>query len=204
MIKCFFDTEFTGLHKNTTLISLGIVTMDNKTFYAEFNDYDESQVDDWIRENVITNLEMKNPNPGEQEYYSITRHDTIPIGDGYSLKMRGTSKEIGLELIKWVDRLIGPNDESIQFIADVCHYDFVLLIDLLTEGNTALDLNPLICPGCHDISQDIARYFKISEHQAFNMDRELIATIGSNNIVHKHNALYDAEICKACYLKVNK
>ena len=42
-MKVWFDTEFTGLHKNTTLISIGLVTENGKTFYAEFTDYDESQ-----------------------------------------------------------------------------------------------------------------------------------------------------------------
>ena len=39
-MKVFFDTEFTGLHRNTTLISIGLVSEDGRTFYAEFNDYD--------------------------------------------------------------------------------------------------------------------------------------------------------------------
>ena len=55
-MKIFFDTEFTGLHKNTTLISIGLISEDGKTFYAEFNDYDKSQLDDWIIEHVIKNL----------------------------------------------------------------------------------------------------------------------------------------------------
>lgn len=51
-MKLFFDTEFTGLHKDTTLISLGMVDEDGRTFYAEFNDYDKSQCDEWIQKNV--------------------------------------------------------------------------------------------------------------------------------------------------------
>jgi len=56
MEKIFFDTEFTGLHKNTTLISIGLVSEKDTEFYAELNDYDESQVDDWLRDNVISKL----------------------------------------------------------------------------------------------------------------------------------------------------
>ena len=47
-MNLYFDTEFTGLHKDTTLISLGIISEDNRTFYAEFSDYNKSQVDNWI------------------------------------------------------------------------------------------------------------------------------------------------------------
>lgn len=55
-VKIFFDTEFTGLHQQTTLISIGLVAETGKTFYAELNDYDISQLNDWLRENVIANL----------------------------------------------------------------------------------------------------------------------------------------------------
>ena len=44
--KIFFDMEFTGLHQKTTLISIGLIAEDGRTFYAEFNDYDKSQLDD--------------------------------------------------------------------------------------------------------------------------------------------------------------
>lgn len=47
-MNIYFDTEFTGLHQNTTLISIGCVSEDNKTFYAELDDYDQSQVNVWI------------------------------------------------------------------------------------------------------------------------------------------------------------
>ena len=43
--KIFFDTEFTGLHQNTTLISIGLIAETGQTFYAELTDYDRCQVD---------------------------------------------------------------------------------------------------------------------------------------------------------------
>lgn len=59
-MKIFFDTEFSGLHQQTTLMSIGAITGDGKTFYAELNDYDKSQIDDWLRENVISNFTNEN------------------------------------------------------------------------------------------------------------------------------------------------
>ena len=49
-MKLFFDTEFTGLHKDTTLVSIGIVSEDGKKFYAEFTDFDWESVhkDKWL------------------------------------------------------------------------------------------------------------------------------------------------------------
>lgn len=55
-MKIFFDTEFTGLHKNTTLLSIGIVDENGREFYRELDDYDHSQVDQWLRDNVIANF----------------------------------------------------------------------------------------------------------------------------------------------------
>jgi hypothetical protein len=55
-MRVYFDTEFTGLHQNTTLISIGMVDENGDEFYAESIDYDQSQVDEWLRENVIANL----------------------------------------------------------------------------------------------------------------------------------------------------
>ena len=55
-MNIFFDTEFTGLHKNTTLISIGLISETGKTFYAEFTDYNNTQIDNWIENNVINNL----------------------------------------------------------------------------------------------------------------------------------------------------
>ena len=55
-MRIFFDTEFTGLHQHTTLISIGLIAEDGEQFYAKLTDYDESQIDDWLKENVIEKL----------------------------------------------------------------------------------------------------------------------------------------------------
>jgi hypothetical protein len=58
-MKLFFDTEFTGLHQNTALLSIGIVDENGREFYRELDDYDESQVSDWLRDNVLANFTQK-------------------------------------------------------------------------------------------------------------------------------------------------
>jgi hypothetical protein len=60
-MQVFFDTEFTGLHQHTTLISLGMVDEDGQGFYIESSDYDRTQVDGWLRENVIAHLTGQPP-----------------------------------------------------------------------------------------------------------------------------------------------
>lgn len=59
--KIFFDTEFTGLHQHTTLISIGCVADDGRELYCELNDYDKTQIDDFINDNVIAKLHNTNP-----------------------------------------------------------------------------------------------------------------------------------------------
>lgn len=55
-MKLFFDTVFTGLHQNTTLLSIGIVDENGREFYRELDDYDPTQLNDWLRTNVVANF----------------------------------------------------------------------------------------------------------------------------------------------------
>lgn len=186
-----FDMEFTGLRKNTTPISLGIVSEDGKKFYAEFTDYDENQCDEWIKKNVIENLRLAGMGVGVSDT-DQTPPTRIAMGD---------RKYIHQELREWLQQF-----DTIQFVSDVCHYDFVLLIDLLTNGGTAIDLPDNISAVCHDLNMDIARHFHVSDREAFDMSREQIMNdlCGSEDIVtgDKHNSLYDAEVIRAIYKEI--
>ena len=83
----------------------------------------------------------------------------------------------------------------------MCHYDFVLLIDLF---GTAFDLPENVSASCHDINQDIAKNYGISEREAFDKSREeIVAELCEEPISGiKHNSLYDAEVIKAIYEEV--
>ena len=74
-MKIFFDTEFTGLQQDTTLISIGLVDEDNNTFYAELNDYNENQIDIWILNNVIKNLAL----PEEHKSTMVKLRENLSI-----------------------------------------------------------------------------------------------------------------------------
>lgn len=190
-MNLFFDTEFTGLHKNTTLISLGIVSEDGKKFYAEFTDYDEIQCNDWIKENVIKNLKLSGMGIGVSD---TDENPPLRI-------VMGDKRYIYQEMNEWIQQF-----GIIQFVSDVCHYDFVLLIDLLTNGGTALDLPENISAVCHDLNMDIARHYHISDREAFDMSREKIMNdlCGSEDVAagDKHNSLYDAEVIRAIWKEI--
>lgn len=181
-MNIYFDTEFTGLHKDTTLISIGLVDEAGDTFYAEFNDYDDSQVNDWIRKNVIYNLYFN-----KNKLYTV-----LTSQNGKSTMVCGNKKDVSKKLLIWLDKY-----KKIQFISDVCHYDFVLLIDLL-YGN-ALNIPNNVSPYCHDINQDIANYYNITDIVAFNESRESISHCSGD----KHNSLHDAKVIKDIYEKIS-
>lgn len=181
-MKIFFDTEFTGLHKNTTLVSIGLVDEDGRTFYAEFSDFDECQCDDWIHENVIKHLKFANA-PHSSPVTNIFENDWEVYGD------KPYIREV---LYDWLSKY-----DTIELVSDVCHYDMVLFIDI---WGGAFDIPSHVNPACHDINQDIARFYEISEIEAFDYSREQIL---ENNKIKiegdKHNSLYDAKVIKEIY-----
>lgn len=186
-MNLFFDCEFTGLRKDTTLISIGIFTENGKKFYAEFSDYDESQCNDWIKENVLKRT-------------ILAGNDTLSarLGeDSGTTVVLGSKADIRYELGEWLKQFDG-----VQFVSDVCHYDMVLMIDIF---GGAFDLPKNVSAVCHDINQDIAKHYGISEREAFDKSREEIVSELCGEFIagDKHNALYDAEVIKAIYEEVN-
>lgn len=186
-MRLFFDTEFTGLHKDTTLISIGVVAENGQKFYAESADYDESQCDDWIRENVLKHTTL-----GGNDWLAARLGE-----DSNTLVVLGGLGDIQYELGEWLKQF-----DSVQFVSDVCHYDFVLLIDIF---GTAFDLPKNVSAVCYDINQDIARHYGISGREAFDKSREDIVSelCGQRIEGEKHNSLYDADVIKAIYEEIS-
>ena len=175
MRKIFFDTEFTGLHQNTTLVSIGLVSDEGERFYAELTDYDETQCDDWITKNVLDHLLLSGNTELEKELEE----------DALTTTVIGNRDDVRAELLNWLD---GFGDD-IQFISDVCHYDMVLLCELIADG--AVLLPEYINPFCHDLCQDISMILDISEKAAFDISREQLLTDRGIDLPkgQKHNAL---------------
>lgn len=190
-MKIFFDMEFTGLHKKTTPISIGMIASDGRRFYGEFTDYDKSQVDDWVKDNVISNLKFNGEEVKEVNEREVD-DSGIEVLEFYSIEVSGTSNMISSELDKWLRQF-----NSVELVSDVCHYDMVLLLDILKE------LPSNMSPVCHDINQDIAEYYSIPERLAFDMSREKIVDDFKLGITgEKHNALYDAEVISTIYFNI--
>lgn len=188
-MNLYFDTEFTGLHKDTTLISIGIISEDGRTFYAELNDYDESQIDDWLQENVIDNLYLgKIFGPeGFESRNLITNEEGTKILS-YDFIIKDSMEMVATELKRWIEQF-----DDIKIWSDCLAYDWVLFNHLFGH---AFNLPKNI----YYIPFDICTLFEIKGIDP-DISREEFVT-GVDGI--KHNALYDAIVIKKCYEKLIK
>jgi hypothetical protein len=175
MVKVFFDTEFTGLHQGTTLVSIGLIAETGETFYAELTDYDESQVDNWIRENVISKLYLTGSHP-----HLIS-----------AIAIKGDKNVVGAELERWLDQF-----DKVEMWSDCLSYDWVLFCQLWGHAFG-------IPKNIYYIPFDICTLFK-REGIDPDISREEFTGTMTNVIAinNKHNALYDAQVIKMCYDKL--
>jgi len=178
-MKLFFDTEFTGLHQNTTLISIGIIDSNGYTFYAEFNDYDKTQLDNWLNDNIISNLKYANETTKTTKTTGVKR-------TAISTEVYGDSKLIKKELEKWTSIY-----DSIELWSDCLSYDFTLFNNI---WGTAFDIPNNI----YYIPFDICTMFKLAGIDP-DINREKFAKIKNKNEIEKHNSLWDAKVIKMCY-----
>ncbi|MBE9029167.1 3'-5' exoribonuclease [filamentous cyanobacterium LEGE 11480] len=172
-MQVFFDTEFTGLRQATTLISIGLIAADGRTFYAEFNDYDASQLNDWLWEHVMPYLQLLD-----------TDVMTPPLDLTHHL-MKADRPRVTRALTEWLAQF-----ETVELWADYPAYDWVLFGELFGGGlnipkniaNNALDVATLLKAAGVDVQ----------------VDRQEFAGMTEMNL---HNALDDAKLAKACYKK---
>lgn len=179
--KLYFDTEFTGLHKNTTLISIGIISDQGVTFYAELQDYDVTQVDDWIETNVITKLEFSKDSKCKAW---VSNHESA----NFSVTMLCKDKEdLKTHLNRWLNQF-----EKIEMYSDCLAYDWVLFNDVF--GN-ALNIHSNI----YYIPFDLCSFLKV---KGLDPDVSRKDFAGATVCDKQHNALYDARLIKACFEKL--
>ena len=191
MTKLFWDTEFTGLHQKTTLISLGIISECGKEFYAEFTDYDKSQVDDWLQKNVIDKLFQ----------YDLPEENILLNSSKEQYVLKGNTDFIREGLKEWLSQF-----EQVEMWSDCLSYDWVLFCQLFGHAFN-------IPKNVYYIPFDICTLFKVKGIDP-DINREDFA-FGEPVIIHtpnivsfegekvqKHNALWDAKVIKACYDKL--
>lgn len=181
--KIFFDTEFTGLHQNTTLISIGLISECGKTFYAELTDYDKSQIDDWLQKNVIGNLTLENDFRKELKLFKETTVDFSKENCRYL----GGVPDLKLTLQNWLSQF-----GSVEIWSDCLSYDWVLFNQIFGHAFN-------IPKNVYYIPFDICTLFYAKGIDP-DISREEFSGLTENSV--KHNALWDAKVIRECFLKL--
>jgi hypothetical protein len=171
-MKVFLDFEFTGLHQNTTPISLALRAQDGHELYIEFTDYDRSQIDRWLQDNVLDNLilpDRQAENAGE-------------IGTSFLKASRSTAM---YALSAWLDLF-----DDVTIIGDCLAYDWVLFCELFRDDGLPGHVNYIPVELCtvlamHGIDPDTSR--------------ELLAEKVHPVRGLKHNALHDVRVMAAIW-----
>lgn len=191
-MKIFYDSEFTGLHKDTTLISIALVDEEGRSLYAEFNDYDPKQVDEWIEENVLENtINLRRSNNIKIKHDMQTLYPTCKF-------LFGSKKTLRQPVLDWISKY-----DEIELVSDVGHYDVILLIDFLYGSALQSPIYTYI-----DANTLIADAYNISINEAFDYSREKLSTYNECEDeaiqINKHNALYDTLVLKSIYESLKK
>ncbi|WP_304576698.1 3'-5' exoribonuclease [Romboutsia ilealis] len=193
MKNIFIDCEMTSLDSNGELISLGALYIDDngneRTFYAEFNDYDASHSNQWVIDNVISKLKFIN--------YDFKNCVTTFPGTNTikAVEMKGSTKAISLRFVEWIQDV---GDRCI-FVADVGHYDISMVFNML---GGAFSLPSNLSPAYTDLNMLIAIDKTLNVDQAFDLNREKLA--GDISSDDKHNALFDARVARVIYYSIMK
>lgn len=215
MNKIYFDTEFTGLTQNTTLISIGLVSDTGDQFYAEFTDFDKHQVDGWIYTNVIQKLTVINSLESDKDkavfkktnlktgitamwvnsHISDVEIKNIELRNNHLYEFAGPKEMIAVYLRAWLDFIKQKTGAPSEMHGDHLAYDWVLFCQLFGGAMH-------IPESVHYIPQDLCTAFR---ENGINPDTARVDfSEYDEKEVMPHNSLFDAKIIKACFEKINR
>lgn len=187
MTKIFLDTEFTGLHQRTTLVSMALVADSGEEFYAEFTDFSKSQMQKLLSDVGTTDFftEML------KKCY-LTQNINFEKAEAGRYFI-GNRRKIKSELQKWFTQF-----GDVEIWADVLAYDWVLFCELF-GGAFGIPENIFYSPF------DLATLFRSKGQIAPNgkysgdISRFAFADVDKK---FQHNSLEDARVEKICYEKL--
>ena len=177
--KVYFDTEFTGLHQKTTLVSIGLISECGKRFYAELMDYDKEQIDGWLQTNIIDNL-----------YLDKTPYVTVRKANGSDITHYGDTGSLRDKLTEWFEQFF-----EVEIWSDCLSYDWVLFNEIFGHAFN-------IPKNVYYIPFDISTLFKEKNIDPDISREEFAFPDGIPEDAKKHNAMWDALVIRACHDKL--
>lgn len=192
-VSMFLDTEFTGLHQKTRLISIALVEEGGAEFYAELTDYRTNETMAWLERNPDTMRFL------EQEVYSklwfTEEAEGMTEQRGHTFCVKGDSAFVRNACAGWLNQY-----ESVEIWADVPAYDWVLFCELF-GGAFGIPDNIFYAPF------DLATLFRkkgfIQPQGKYHGDVKRFEFAGVNASM-QHHALEDARVEKMCFDKLQK
>src|SRR5262245_45123377 len=98
----FIDAEYTGEHAYTTLVSLGLVTLEGDSLYVTLNDYDHDQVTPWLRDNVLNAIDSARSVSSAEAYRTVSNWlEQYSAGDPVHLVSAGLGSDLLLLFELW-------------------------------------------------------------------------------------------------------
>lgn len=190
-MRIFLEAKFARGNRNNDLISIGAISEDGRTFYAELNDFDTSKVDK-VDEDFINHLVFKKPPQGEQECYMVSRWDKNPTGkdiyEGYDIELRGNLFEVMKELNKWLTQFEDDlKDEMIEIWSDMYESEYGLYNNLFCR---------FFPDHIHRFPFDIRTYMNMKGLKPGTTVKEFV---NNKPIGNEYLAIYDAKLIKLCY-----
>lgn len=209
--KLFFDTEFTELTRDASLISIGLISETGVTFYAELNDYNHVNLSEFVHKNVLPRRIYGEISPGTESHEERTEPRVLinPVTakevEMYDIRMHGSRYQVKQALAEWLKQF-GP----VELWGDVITWDHLLFVNLF---GSSFDV-----PGnVLYMAFDLATVFREKNMDPdFNRQDYIADRIGNIKLVNGnypesqedianslHNALYDAMITRLCYAKLH-
>ena len=169
----FIDAEYTGEHAYTTLVSLGLVTLEGDALDLRLNDYDRAQVTQWLADNVLALIDPTTTVSSREAYVILSRWLADYAG-GERLHL--VSAGLGSDLLLLFELYKHARPDLRYFHALEC---------LPPHLNHAehFDLNTLMFVAGADPDADRER---------------LVSTVPGE----RHDALHDARLARDCFLAI--
>jgi len=168
------DAEFTGEHAYTTLVSLGLVTLEGEELYLTLNDFDQNQVTDWLNDNVLSMINE------QQSLSSFEAFERLHLWleayrEGQPIHLVTAGKGADIILMFELYHQAHPEREYFHYLHCLPEY---------LNHSMHFDLNTLLFAAGADLS----------------LPREVF--IGKEETHERHNAIFDARIVRECFLKL--
>ena len=185
-MNLFMKTTSTGFYNDSELISIAFVSEYGDIFYGEITDYDELQLSDWTRANVLPKLLHQN---------SEIKTDADGLID---VRCEGTSTEVKNKLTAWLNHVYTNHqcNTDMDVWGDNIIFDWVLLCKLYKH---LFNLPEYI----GYVPLDICVLFKLKFGVPYIVREDYLGNWIKGR-EKKFNALNDALVIKACYEKLIK